>query len=219
MVKILVAELSSSRPAESIELQDVLTRAEREGFLTESAAMNAEAHCLAARWSVPFSAAIPMRCLDLGSGGGLPALVLALCWPSSWWLLTEVRATRASFLRWAVKALGVSSRVDVMEGDVGRLATRRTNERAFDLITARSFGPPSVVLEVAAPMARPAARVLVSEPPEGHEWPTELCRSLGFRPIRTTSSRHGRWRVLERLDDAIDGGSRNVASIRRSPRF
>ena len=51
---------------------------------------------------------------DLGSGGGLPALVLALVWPDSRWLLVDSNQRRTSWLREASSELGAMARVEVV---------------------------------------------------------------------------------------------------------
>ncbi len=52
-------------------------------------------------------AAAPARWLDLGSGGGLPGLVLAQHWPSAPGVLLDSAARRTSFLSHAVETHGV----------------------------------------------------------------------------------------------------------------
>ena len=51
------------------------------------------------------------RCCDLGAGGGVPGLVLALAWPSTRVVLLEASARRCGFLREAVAVLGCEDRV------------------------------------------------------------------------------------------------------------
>ena len=57
--------------------------------------------------------------VDLGSGGGLPALVI--CWrrPDLMVTMVERRATRADLLRRAIASLGVGERCTVLTADVG----------------------------------------------------------------------------------------------------
>src|SRR3954471_13072331 len=56
--------------------------------------------------------------IDLGSGGGLPGLVLADRLPTTEIVLTERRERRADLLRLAVTRLGWDGRVTVFAGDV-----------------------------------------------------------------------------------------------------
>src|SRR5277367_3226554 len=51
------------------------------------------------------------RVIDLGSGGGLPGLVVATEWPDVTLDLLEANGRRAAFLRRAVERLGLESRV------------------------------------------------------------------------------------------------------------
>ena len=62
-------------------------------------------------------AAAPTRLVDLGSGGGLPGLVVATDWPEAAVALLEANGRRAAFLRRAVERLGLSGRVAVLRSE------------------------------------------------------------------------------------------------------
>jgi 16S rRNA (guanine527-N7)-methyltransferase len=90
---------------------------------------------------------------------------------------------RSSFLREAL------AWPDAPEG--GEVVVARAEEAArwpefddqFDLVTARSFGPPAVTAECAARFLKVGGVLIVSEPPtEGTEerWNPEGLTSLGF---------------------------------------
>jgi 16S rRNA (guanine527-N7)-methyltransferase len=105
--------------------------------------------------------------IDLGSGGGIPGLVLATALPAWRWELIETGGRRAAFLGRAVARLGLGDRVQVRAGraeDLGRTPGARARA---DAVTARSFGPPAVTAECAAPLLRPGGLLVVSEPPGG----------------------------------------------------
>lgn len=125
----------------------------------------------------------PTSVVDLGAGGGLPGLVLAVLWPDSRFVLVEVAVRRAAFLRRAVDRCGWAERVEVVEERaevVGRDPNRR--ERA-DVVVARSFGPPAVTAECAAPLLRAGGRLVVSEPPgvaDARRWPVDGLAVLGL---------------------------------------
>ena len=136
----------------------------------------------AAAWSQPSPVpAPPDCCADLGTGGGVPGLVLAVLWPGTRLLLIETGRRRAAFLAGAAKRLGLSS-VEVMARraeDVGRdPATRMT----MDLVVARGFGPPPVTAECGAPLLRLGGCLVVSEPPEPppDRWPAGPLAELGL---------------------------------------
>ncbi len=69
---------------------------------------------------------------DLGSGAGLPGIVLAIAAPEREWLLVDSNGKKARFLRAAVRELGL---------DNVRVAQQRVQDvdGRFDTITARAF--------------------------------------------------------------------------------
>lgn len=105
------------------------------------------------------------RILDLGSGGGLPGLVLAEQWPEATVVLLDANRRRTSFLERAVVSLGLTTRVSVVQ-QRAEVAGRDPAFRAtFDGVVVRSFGAPAVVAECAAPLLRKGGWLIVSEPP------------------------------------------------------
>jgi 16S rRNA (guanine527-N7)-methyltransferase len=129
------------------------------------------------------------RLVDLGSGGGLPGLVVATDWPDVAVALLEANGRRAAFLRRAVEHLGLEHRVAVLE-ERAEVCGREAGSRAgFDGVLARSFGRPAVLAECAAPLLKVGGWLLVSEPPRSEDedredtrWPTEPLRQLGLEP-------------------------------------
>ena len=110
--------------------------------------------------------------VDLGSGGGLPGLVIAWRLPHLSVTFVERRASRADLLRRAVVALGLA--VSVRAEDVKILAVEAP--RSFDVVTARSFAPPAITVRWAAQLLVDGGTLLVSEPPDptSERWPAEL---------------------------------------------
>lgn len=138
--------------------------------------------------------------VDLGSGGGLPGLVIAVRCPGAHLALIERRAKRADLLRYGVHALGLGDRVAVVEADAAEVPACSeviTGWGRADVVTARSFGPPSVVAGHAARLLAPGGRLVVSEPPGmSTRWSDTTVRELGFR----IEGRRGAVQVL-RFDD------------------
>ena len=124
------------------------------------------------------------RCVDLGSGGGIPGLVLAAALPDSHWLLLDSMQRRTAFLVEAVHALGLDGRVEVRTTRAETAGRDPELRGAADLVVARGFGPPAVTAECAAPLLRPGGWLVVSEPPERSDgrWPAEGLALLGFDP-------------------------------------
>lgn len=118
-------------------------------------------------------------CVDLGSGGGLPALPLALAYSATSWTLVEAWERRAALLRRFVRLLDLTGRVTTVHDRAERVAQGILRGKA-DVVTARSFGPPAVTLECAAPMVRVGGQIVLSvreaEPP----WPIDRLKQLGL---------------------------------------
>jgi len=131
----------------------------------------------------------PRRALDLGSGGGLPGLVLVAAWPATEWWLLDANERRTDFLVDAVETLGVGDRVTVLRGRAEELAHGTDLRGRFDLVTARSFGKPAFTAECAAGFLVVGGRLVVSEPPEderGDErsrWDPAGLGLLGLEPV------------------------------------
>jgi hypothetical protein len=109
----------------------------------------------------------PRSLVDLGSGGGLPALVIAWRRPDVSVTMVERRATRADLLRRAVTSLGMGERTNVVNDDVAVVAADLPN--AFDVVTARSFGGVAITTRFIDMLLAADGVGLVSEPPMDRE--------------------------------------------------
>ena len=126
------------------------------------------------------------RCLDLGTGAGLPGLVMALCLPPRRWTLADRRISSESFVRWAIGMLEIGDRVGFRLGDVCSLAYEPDMAGCFDLVVARSFGPPAVTAECATAFLNIGGRLVVSEPagPQPERWPIAPLARCGLALVR-----------------------------------
>jgi 16S rRNA (guanine527-N7)-methyltransferase len=109
----------------------------------------------------------PALVVDLGSGGGVPGLVLATCWPESRLWLVERAARRAAFLREAVHELGLEGRVEVVEESAEEVAHQPGRREQATVTVARGFASIGVTLECAAGLTAPGGRIVVAAPPQG----------------------------------------------------
>lgn len=164
----------------------MLSEARRLGFLGPSPVEVHVRHSLAYQ-ECPLVAQAGLG-LDLGSGGGVPGLLLACDHAMPRWVLLDAHQARTTFLREAVTVLGLTERVSVVNGraeEVGRDARHRG---AYDVVVARSFGPPAVTAECGAPLLRVGGGLVVSEPPEGGaRWPDDGLAQLGLDPASVSS--------------------------------
>ena len=124
----------------------------------------------------------PASFLDLGSGAGIPGLVIALHWPTVQGALLDGQLRRAAWLRTAVVRLGLRDRVEVIEGRAEDLAHDPVLRERFPLVLARGFGPPSATAECGSGFVAPGGRLSVSEPPggAGDRWPVDGLRRIGL---------------------------------------
>jgi 16S rRNA (guanine527-N7)-methyltransferase len=107
----------------------------------------------------------PEAFLDLGSGGGLPGLVLLQRWRKQA-IFTDSMAKRANFLKEVLDWKDAPPNGEVIIGRVEEVARNPRLEDGFDLVTARSFGPPSVTAECGVRFLKVGGLMIVSEPPD-----------------------------------------------------
>jgi 16S rRNA (guanine527-N7)-methyltransferase len=123
------------------------------------------------------------RFLDLGSGAGVPGVILLASWPAATGVLLDARRRRCSFLEAAVSGLGLSNRASVACGRAEELARREDFREAFDLVVARGFGAPATTAECAVGFLGAGGRLVVSEPPgepDQKRWPAAGLAELGL---------------------------------------
>jgi 16S rRNA (guanine527-N7)-methyltransferase len=116
--------------------------------------------------------------VDLGSGGGVPGLVIGMARPDLSLVLVDAMAKRCRFLEGAVRALDLQA--TVVEGRAEVLG-RGPRRGAADAVVARSFGPPATTAECAAPLLVVGGRLIVSEPPDATDrWSPDGLAMLGL---------------------------------------
>lgn len=117
---------------------------------------------------------------DLGSGGGVPGLVIAHDRPDLDVVLIDRRAKRTDFLDRMVRRLRWTDRVSVVCADVEEYIV---GAPLIDVAVARGFGPPETTLRLGAALVRPGGRVIISEPPAGERWSSDLLSEVGVRRL------------------------------------
>ncbi len=199
----------------SPELLEVLERARRLGVLGPGPVLD---HVQHAEGFVEAVAPLPAesRVLDLGSGGGIPGLVVAEVRPDLRFCLIDALERRCALLVEAVARLGWAERVEVLEGRA-ELVGRGPMRGAADAVVARSFGPPSVVAECAAPLLRVGGLLVVSEPPDRPErWPADGIGRLGLVVLDTSPEGV---RVLRQAEPCSEEFPRAVGRPAKRPLF
>ena len=146
--------LDASRAATLIRYEDLLARrAVPLGAIARSDTTRIrERHILDCLRAAPVVHEVDVAC-DLGSGAGLPGIVVAVAEPGVRVLLVESRAKRAAFLEFAVLELGLSN-ADVVAGRAEEL------RREVDACFARAFAPLPRAWSVARGILRPGGRLV-----------------------------------------------------------
>ena len=123
--------------------------------------------------------------LDLGSGGGLPGLVLAQRLHGVAGLsgtLLDSRRRCTDFLLDAVEELALTDRIEVVTARAEDAARDPAQRERYGLVVARGFGRPAVTAECAVAFLAAGARLVVSEPPEADpsRWDESALAELGL---------------------------------------
>jgi len=97
------------------------------------------------------------RVLDIGSGAGFPALVLAIARPDC--LISSIDAVgkKISFQKHICRLLKLAN-LEPLHGRVEQLAADRPG--AFSLVTSRAFSSLALFVELAAPLVSPTGRLI-----------------------------------------------------------
>jgi 16S rRNA (guanine527-N7)-methyltransferase len=101
--------------------------------------------------------------LDLGSGGGLPGIPLAVALPDARVLLVESISKKARFLSTAVAAIGLAPRVAVANERAEALADVGAPGRpadGWDVVTVRAVAAMPRLIGLAFPLLRPGGRLV-----------------------------------------------------------
>jgi 16S rRNA (guanine527-N7)-methyltransferase len=166
--------------------------------------------------------------LELGSGGGLPGLVMAVEDRDLRLVLVDSARRSVEFLRWAVEELELSSRVEIVHARAELVGRDERYRGGFGAVLARSFAPPAVTAECAAPLLVVGGRLIVSEPPAKDvgaggpialsRWPVEGCAELGLTPELNLRDRFG-FAVLRQTSPCPDRFPRRTGIPAKRPLF
>lgn len=129
----------------------------------------ARLHLLDALAALPMlDAANPRRALDLGSGGGVPGIVLALARPAVRWTLVDSVRKKATAMRGFVDALDLG-RVEVLAERAEVLGRDPAHRESVDVVTARACASLPVLVEYALPLLRVGGTLLAWKGPIGED--------------------------------------------------
>lgn len=177
---LLLSLLNKPEPRRSLE--EVLLTAQRVGTLGDRPISEVIAH------SRQFVAALPpgpLRVIDIGTGAGIPGLVIAVDRPDISLVLVDRRATRMDALARAVASMGLSQRATALTSDVADLGQDPEHQGCYDVVVSRGFASPEVTAFMARPLLKNGGTLMVSEPPvsDPSRWPSAMLFSAGYDTV------------------------------------
>jgi 16S rRNA (guanine527-N7)-methyltransferase len=160
-------------------LEDVLGTAQRLGTLGALPIPDVIAH---SRQFVDALVGITGLVMDIGTGAGVPGLIIAVDRPDLTLVLTDRREARMDALARGVTAMGIRDRVKVLTGDVAVLGQSPEHAAIYDAVVCRGFASPEVTATLARPLLKNGGTLIVSEPPtfDPTRWPEDLLNRLGI---------------------------------------
>ena len=162
-------------------VEEVLTTAQRVGTLGDRPIPEVVEHAQA---FVAALAGVTGTVIDIGTGAGVPGLVIAQERPDLALVLADRRATRMDALQMGVSGLGWEDRITVLTCDIADLGKQPEHAGQYDAVVCRGFGSPEVTAPLARPLLKNGGTLIVSEPPspKPSRWTPELLEKTGFEP-------------------------------------
>jgi 16S rRNA (guanine527-N7)-methyltransferase len=180
--------------------------------------------------------AVP-RVVDIGSGGGLPAVPIAICRPGVRVTMVEATGKKVAFLREAVRDLGLAN-ATAIHARAEEIARDLDHRAAYEIATARAVASLPALVELTMPLLRPrgvallpkgldlddeirageaAAREVGAEIRSAEVLPGGESRLVVVRKLRPTPERFPR-RAGMPAREPLGGGVRSGASPGGRPR-
>jgi 16S rRNA (guanine527-N7)-methyltransferase len=145
------------------------------------------------------------RLVDIGSGGGVPALPIAICRPTLSVTMVEATGKKVRFLSEAIAELGLrnAAAIHARAEDIARELDHRA---AYEVATARAVSSLPALIELAMPLLRPRGVALF---PKGVDLADEL--RAGERAAREVGAE------IASADELPGGETRLVVVRKRRP--
>ncbi len=110
----------------------------------------------------------PDRIVDLGSGGGVPAIPLALARPEISWTLVDSVTKKVAVLQEMIAALGLRNAIAIAER-AETLGRDPRHRETYAVATARACAALPVLAELALPLLRVGGHLLAWKGPLGEQ--------------------------------------------------
>ena len=166
----------------------------------------------------------PRSAVDLGTGGGVPGLVMVACWPEARVTLLDGNERRTAFLQETIDSRGMAGNAQVVRGRAEELGHNAELRQQFQVVTSRSFGIPALTAECGSAFLEVGGWMVVSEPPEeasaAERWPEAGLVAVGLLPETTLRIDHRfGYQVLSKTGSLADRFPRRVGVPVKRPLF
>ena len=165
------------------------------------------------------------RIMDLGSGAGLPGIVLGIYLENSDIVLVDSLKKRVDFLERTAKALGLAN-VTAVHERAEELSRDPSFRESFDFVTARAVARMNTLLEYTIPFLKVGGKLVLYKASRADEEVREAENALnvlGAKVIRTNrlslpfSDDERNLITVEKTDKTPDRYPRRPARIKKSP--
>ena len=108
--------------------------------------------------------------VDIGSGAGIPGLVLGIFFKGMSGLLIESNHKKADFIRRTANELGLKT-IDVIHDRAENIANLKNFRESFDWCFARALASPFITCEIGAPFIKISGNLFIYSNGSGDELP------------------------------------------------
>jgi 16S rRNA (guanine527-N7)-methyltransferase len=115
--------------------------------------------------------------LDMGSGGGLPCIPLAIAAPSVNFVSVDSIGKKINFQKHIKRLLQIKN-LTILQSRVEKLKQPESEEEEFDLVVSRAFTSLKAFIEYAVPCLKPGGRILAMKGPEGRDELSSVKRAI-----------------------------------------
>lgn len=161
------------------------------------------------------------RVIDVGTGGGLPGLPLAITLPHLDFTLLDATGKKVAFLRHAIANLGLSNARAMQERAEAIGSDGASGHRAmYDAVVSRAVGRIAVLAELTVPLAKVGGLVLMVKGQRADEELAEARKALHAlhaAHVGTAETPTGRVVVIEKRRETPGKYPRSAQEIKKHP--